>query len=370
MQLLYSKRVLTGWPSVFLDGIRFLAALIVLVSHCRAGWFPEGELDMIPSNLSHGAVVIFFVLSGFVIAHTTSNGNRGAKAYAIARLSRLYSVFLPAMIITIVCAVLVRMMTPAIYEQYYQKHAVLRYFASIIFCNEIWFFSSAPLINGPIWSLSYEFWYYVIFGAFFYKKQGLKGYVVPVIVCVFAGPKIMLLMFMWLVGWLVYHLPRPSIAVFLSWILIIALFFIAVYLIIFLPSMPNRVNTTSLHWADKFISDFIVSVLIGAIFYFLPNGQKNLNFSSIVMRFRKVADLTFPIYVLHLPLLVLSKSLLSHILAEKMILFGVSLAFVFLGCITIGLAMENNRKYWSELFTRLFCKVQTIKQALGVPIEG
>jgi hypothetical protein len=32
--------------------------------------------------------------------------------------------------------------------------------------------------------------------------------------------------------------------------------------------------------------------------------------------------------------------------------------------------MENNRKYWSELFTRLFCKVQTIKQALSVPIEG
>ena len=140
IQLLHTKRVLSGWPSIFLDGIRFLAAFAVLVIHCRAIWFPETELDLLSSNLSHGAVVIFFVLSGFVIAHTTSNNNRSAKEYAIARLSRLYSVFLPAIVITAICALIIRMAAPDTYVRYEQNNTLIRYIASFFFVMKFGFF--------------------------------------------------------------------------------------------------------------------------------------------------------------------------------------------------------------------------------------
>jgi peptidoglycan/LPS O-acetylase OafA/YrhL len=50
---------------------------------------------------SHLAVMVFFVLSGCVIAYTTFQRHPGdVQKYIIARLSRLYSVVIPALILT------------------------------------------------------------------------------------------------------------------------------------------------------------------------------------------------------------------------------------------------------------------------------
>jgi peptidoglycan/LPS O-acetylase OafA/YrhL len=361
MQILGSRRALTGKSSIFLDGIRLLSALTVLATHTRALWYPELELDAFSSNLSHGAVVIFFVLSGFVIAHTTGNNNRGVKEYAVARLSRLYSVFLPAIFITIICSSLVWAINPSIYDKYDQNNMVFRYIISIFFCNEIWFFSAAPLINGPIWSLSYEFWYYVIFGAFFYRHTGIKGWVIPLIVCLIAGPKILMLMAMWFLGWLVYHLPKPAIGKSFLWLMLIGLLLLSFYMMIYLPSLPNNVNTTRLHWADKFISDFLVSLVVGAAFYFLPDGTKNSKVSKSVMNFRRLADLTFPIYVLHFPLLVLSQCLLIYVIKDINVLFWCSLVSVFICCGIIGLGLEKYRKSWSAFFKKIIYNISSLK---------
>ena len=51
--------------SIYLDAIRFLAALLVLFYH--ANWIYRPGILF--TSLGHEAVVIFFVLSGFVIAY-------------------------------------------------------------------------------------------------------------------------------------------------------------------------------------------------------------------------------------------------------------------------------------------------------------
>jgi len=348
-----SDRTLSGLSSLFLDSLRFMAALIVLITHARAIWFPEGELDQVPSNLSHGAVVVFFVLSGFVIAHTTTHSNRGPAAYAIARLSRLYSVFLPAMIITTICFLTLKSINPGIFNQYNQDQSGFRFLISVFFCNEIWFFSSAPLINGPIWSLSHEFWFYMIFGSIYYKRKGVKGLLIPAIMCVIAGPKILMLMFMWMLGWLVYQLPRPSITLSYTVTLIVCLLVAAGLTIFYLPSWPNYVNTTRLHWADKFLSDFLVSLIIAFIFYLLPNGDLIKIPDKIVSICRKISDLTFPIYVLHFPLLVMSRALLTGI-DQPYSQFIISLISVFTICTVLGFFLESKRRIWDDLFKRIF----------------
>ena len=69
--------------SIFLDALRLLAALIVFASH--ASYILFHASIWIPGHL---AVMIFFVLSGYVIAYTTFRRPCTPKEYAIARFSR------------------------------------------------------------------------------------------------------------------------------------------------------------------------------------------------------------------------------------------------------------------------------------------
>ncbi|HEX8461755.1 MAG TPA: acyltransferase [Segetibacter sp.] len=350
-------RIFNGKTSIFLDAIRFIAAFTVFLAHAQAIWFPEKELDPTPSHLSHGAVVVFFVLSGFVIAHTTTNKKRGIKEYMAARFSRLYSIFFPAIIITIICSFVLYYLHPVLWHEYDRGKSFFRYSISLIFCNEIWLFSSAPKINGPIWSLSYEFWYYMIFGLFFYRKKGLPNLIIPALACLIAGPKIILMMFIWLTGWLVYFLPRPKLKPEASWLVVFFLMLCSILLMLYLPAFPFAVNTGKLHWADQFITDWIIGLVIGGALLFLPNVPiQYRDNSKAVLFFRKLGDLTFPVYVLHFPLLVLAKSLIpNHQSRANQFFIGV--IFVLAVVSIIGLYLESKRKYWNRFFTTIIEKI-------------
>ena len=99
--LLFSKRSASllpvGIPQTIpaLDGLRGVAALIVLVSHF------SNDFGVWHGNLGHGAgqtgVMLFFVLSGFLMAHlhiTTDFTAANVRAYAVRRVARVYPLFL------------------------------------------------------------------------------------------------------------------------------------------------------------------------------------------------------------------------------------------------------------------------------------
>ena len=54
------------------------------------------------SHLGNDAVMVFFVLSGFVIAYVANSKEKTIESYFISRFARLYSVVLPALILTII----------------------------------------------------------------------------------------------------------------------------------------------------------------------------------------------------------------------------------------------------------------------------
>ena len=85
--------------SVYLDLVRFTAACFVYLYHSNQRWLVEPILPM--ANYGHTAVVVFFVLSGFVIAYVTDTKERDWPSYAASRLSRVYSVALPAVVLTL-----------------------------------------------------------------------------------------------------------------------------------------------------------------------------------------------------------------------------------------------------------------------------
>ena len=108
--------------SIYLDLVRFLAALAVVAMHfaqlgiVQAPWAPQLML------LGREAVVAFFVLSGFVIAYTTHERRPSAREYAVARCARLYSVALPILLLALAAAALLHGVTGVEQSRANQQH--------------------------------------------------------------------------------------------------------------------------------------------------------------------------------------------------------------------------------------------------------
>jgi len=86
--------------SVFLDALRLITAIVVVLYHAR-----DDSLggDALAFGYQYGwdAVKVLFVLSGFVIAHVTETKAPSWLQFSRDRLSRLYSVVVPALILTV-----------------------------------------------------------------------------------------------------------------------------------------------------------------------------------------------------------------------------------------------------------------------------
>lgn len=94
--------------SIYLDLIRFTAALVVVLSHAAA--FTSLKIPLI-SGLGTEAVVVFFVLSGYVIAYVSNNKENNYIVFFKARAIRIYSVLIPAILITFFSTILVLSIT-------------------------------------------------------------------------------------------------------------------------------------------------------------------------------------------------------------------------------------------------------------------
>ncbi|WP_028295682.1 acyltransferase family protein [Olivibacter sitiensis] len=361
MILLGQPKLINPITSFMLDSLRIIAALTVLFSHAMDQWFPDTQHTIEDNGtFAHAAVVVFFVLSGYVICYTTTNNNRGVKQYAVARLSKLTSVVYPALVVSIIVQLILKEFNPDLFKNYHRGHDIIRYPLTALFSNEIWLLSAAPPINRPLWSLSFEFWYYLIFGFWFYKGKGILGWLVLILVCLLAGPKILAMMPIWVFGCLAYRLPKPNLKFSFNWFLFVLLLVIAILLMLYLKPIPKGIGASPFYFANQFITDWIVGLIIAIAIWLIPNKEFNsVQISkSFISNFRKIADLTFPIYVLHLPLLLLFRTIVPF---EKynmiQYIFGVTVV-LGVACI-LGLLIEKQRIVWVNLWKSIFgMKVQ------------
>jgi len=198
---------MTPFLSAYLDGMRVLAALSVLIYHCAVIYqVPEASAGR------HGedAVIVFFVISGFVIAYATER-SPSWKHFAFVRATRVYSVGLPALLLALA-------ITP--YIGTHQATAGLEWTArsfllNLLFLNWSW----ANAVDGPNistwWSLTYEVWYYALFGALTFL-DGRRRVIAVFSIALVAGPKIILLLPCWWFGVLAFRhwrrVPAPAFA--------------------------------------------------------------------------------------------------------------------------------------------------------------
>lgn len=293
--------------SLYLDCCRLLAAVLVVVSHYGPyGVITRGANAWVP-NLGREAVIVFFVLSGFVIAYSTEQKNPTLRAYALARATRIYSVALPLLLLAFGAAAFLVWSGRVPGRQLYEVAKPWLYLPlHLLFMGELWTISEPPPLLGPYWSLGYEVWYYVLFGAAFYLR-GWRRVAALGALLLFVGPKLWLLLPVWASGVWLYHwqkahaLARP--AALLGWVAslgLLALFKLTgsdVFLRMFarahwpFPAVPLRS-------ADRFLADYLVCVLVLVNFW----CARSAGF-GVLLRFeraiRGLSSYTFTLYLVH-----------------------------------------------------------------------
>lgn len=216
---------LTPALSAYLDFLRFFAALAVLLGHLTQDGFALGWIPL--SHLSHEAVVVFFFMSGYIIAVSTqAKAAAGGREYLVARVSRIYSVALPAVVFSVLLAEGVEAWTPSLTDDIasYRPFSWLDIASSLLFLNQSWNWDLGLTLNGPYWSLCYEVWYYVLFGVYFFVKGPWRWFWL-LLAAVLAGPAILVLFPIWVLGaWLALHPnrlapPKPWLAA-LVWLVV------------------------------------------------------------------------------------------------------------------------------------------------------
>lgn len=205
---------MTRGLSLWLDALRVAATLIVVFSHVAYARFTRGDYQFARDlNIGSDAVIVFFVISGLVIAFAAER-DKTLGTYTFNRVTRLLSVLLPALLLTFVLDQIGRPMDVSAYpDRFYQPLPLWEMLArGLTMSNEWGLFERVRLgTNGPLWSLSYEAAFYVLFGVAVFMS-GARRVVLLAGLAVFFGPRILLLMPAWLMGVAVWHFVKSGSA--------------------------------------------------------------------------------------------------------------------------------------------------------------
>jgi len=187
--------------SLWLDLLRLLAAAMVFFSHAGTQRISGGLFHQ-ATRYGEAAVDVFFVISGFVIAHATAARVQTLRDYVVNRSARIYSVVLPALLLGWLLDAAGAALDPALYEaapKFAGPASLLQLASTLLFLDHSWFRAAQPGTNLPFWSLSFEVWYYVAFG-FLVFARGPWNVLGALAALALAGPKIALLFPLWLLG--------------------------------------------------------------------------------------------------------------------------------------------------------------------------
>ncbi|MDF3074028.1 MAG: hypothetical protein K0S54_1695 [Alphaproteobacteria bacterium] len=315
--------------SLYLDLVRFLAAFTVLLSHLAYSRFTDGNYVFLRHwNIGSDVVVLFFVLSGLVIAYTAETKDKTLGAFAFNRLTRVWSVAIPAVVLTVALDRLGAQLNPQAYTGWWfaAHDAGSMLFFGLTFSTEWGLLPFRLGSNGPYWSLSYEVAYYALFAAAFYLRGGWRAAALVVMVPLF-GIRPLLLMPCWLLGLFVWHKLRdgfevsPARAWFLTLappaIYVAALSIGAPKLLLGLTKLvvePRYLNGL-LNFSNEFLWNNLLGLLAAAHFLgvaVLYRRASTTDRPRIASFIRWLAGGSFSLYLLHYPVLQFAEAVLPE----------------------------------------------------------
>ena len=318
-----------------INALRTIAAVFVVFEHVRAMFFrdysdvehsPIAAVFYFGTALGNEAVMVFFVLSGFWVgmsvlkAYERGNGTFDWIDYAIRRLTRLWIVLVPAIALTAICVYVGLALfptsgpytgNPAYHDlaptNLADRSGWLDALGNVFFVQTL----HVPAFgtNSPLWSLAYEFWYYLLFPlalAVVARASSAITRIVSVvaIVCIviLVGPTVIAYFAVWLLGAALAFWRKP-VAAFMQarstlirslmcWSAVAAL---GVSLVIHQAKLlPAPVAVALLSCAT--------TALIATLINDFSDGGLPRKLTKPVHRY---ADVSYTLYLTHAPLLLL-----------------------------------------------------------------
>ncbi|WP_263416873.1 acyltransferase family protein [Terriglobus albidus] len=169
-----------AYRNFHLDTVRAIAAAVVVLDHTRSVFFrPFAAYKSIPHGLlvnlvytdhyfARAAVMLFFLLSGYLVGMSALRAEKKARfswpSYLLSRLSRLWVVLLPALVVTAIfdwIAIRYGLPHSQTLAEAVEQRSLANFAGTLFFLQKIFV---APFgSNGATWSLAFEFWYYILF---------------------------------------------------------------------------------------------------------------------------------------------------------------------------------------------------------------
>jgi len=303
----------------FLNLLRGVAALLVAFGHARLMLVMDSGLvqPLSPmqkgfyflTNLGGVSVLLFFILSGYLVGGSVISdiklGRWNWRVYAIARISRLYVVLIPAIMIGILIDLIgSRCLSHS--TVYSTAHYGFMLPESIS-ANISWPIALGNLLalqeifvptlgsNHALWSLTNETWYYFIFplfAAFFLPSIRWRAKVAFLLLgigllCILPLP-ISSAFGVWLLGAALALIPKMRVARYWAWLFSTAL---AIWI--------------ALQSAKIVESNQVITALLASLFIFCwlmrPVKRSSMIFRTLSSALSKIS---YSLYLFHTPLIV------------------------------------------------------------------
>jgi peptidoglycan/LPS O-acetylase OafA/YrhL len=322
-------RTLSDELGLWIDAFRWLAALSVLVTHVGIRmWAPISALPRLSwrqaiwafgAGFDHQAVIIFFVLSGFLVGGAALRELKGTGriaygAYAFRRFVRLTVVFWPALLLGTACT----MAAASLGGTDPPSHSLSW---TALVCNAS-FLQTAICYqwagNGALWSLFNEYWYYMLFPPLavavlgrqsLARRAALGGFATAALVTLtaaqFTGAPLALYMLIWLAGVAAAVVNRSLLrhSTTAASLLVFGLLSIRLFV---------RREFAGSHPIGSFTLDLAVALLFANLLLVMRHSRQ-LRPPPGRSLHRTLAQFSFSLYCTHIPVLTVALALLHRL---------------------------------------------------------
>jgi len=317
--------------SCFLDYARALAAMLVVLLHARLHVF--GDMSMIRAansgteipvsalqaftGFGHEAVMMFFVMSGYLIGGKILNEaeiRRGFWGrYYLDRMTRIWIVAIPAILLSVVFAYLSLSLFSASYNTRSSDCAptVGTVLGNLLFLHKV----VVPVVcsNGAYWSIANEVFYYFVFPLIFIALLASRPFLSKLICATLAlallayatfepfGEGSILLYFpAWLLGAALAQTGLGALKNKVMWGL----------------TLGGAVLALAFYPSKVLIADYLVVYAFAAAIWFARDGLpvRVRPASWVISIGKRAAAFSYSLYLFHLPVMNLLRAVFTHAL--------------------------------------------------------
>lgn len=303
--------------SLQLESLRGLSAIVVLFSHAFQAFIAPQDVTFysVVRLLGQSAVMMFFILSGFLIGHSIQKNFQQNHTFSIRKYARQrFRRILPPFIFALFWMLLLYGLAPYFFAT--QSHSfevipalmvrtaydfsLFELVGSVFFINE--FLTPTLSANAPLWSLSYEVWFYVLAGliALWQSTFARVGFVITLLILSLLNLQFLVYFGVWLLAF-TFSFDQVSSRVdvyslkIVQWIFAIFALCIAMY-DAYQFFIIDQIKT---YQANLFT---IFNACIGVVFaiFLLQLYQKQRSFKPVWV---SSARFSYTLYITHFPIL-------------------------------------------------------------------